>query len=82
MQKAGLVELVDDDRATLLGAFLEMASKLREQQDERQGERPADLLARWRRRGMRAFDQDKEASALVIGISIGARDEGPAEPSL
>jgi len=65
VQKAGLAELVDDDRATLLGAFLEMASRLREQQDERdehQGEKPADLVARWRRRGLRAFDADKEAS--------------------
>ena len=29
VQKAGLVELVDDDRATLLGAFLELADQLR-----------------------------------------------------
>ena len=28
VQKAGLVELVDDDRATLLGAFLEIARQL------------------------------------------------------
>jgi len=82
VQKAGLVELVDDDRATLLGALLELAGRLREQEDEHQGEKPADLLARWRRRGLRAFDADKEASALVTGVSTGARDEGPAEPSL
>jgi len=72
VQKAGLVELVDDDRATLLGAFLEMARQLREQQDERQGEKPADLLARWRRRGMRAFDADKEATTAATG----KREEG------
>ena len=28
MQKAGLVELLNDDRATLLGAFLELADRL------------------------------------------------------
>jgi len=82
VQKAGLVELTDDDRATLLGAFLDMAGRLRQQDDERQEERLADLLVRWRRCGMRAFDQDKEASALVTGVSTSARDEGPAEPSL
>jgi len=63
VQKAGLVELVDDDRATMLGALLELAARLREQEegDERQGVSPADLMARWRRRGLRAFDADKEA---------------------
>lgn len=35
VQKAGLVELVDDDRATLLGAFLELADQLRHGQRER-----------------------------------------------
>ena len=29
VQKAGLVELVDDDRATLLGAFLALAARAR-----------------------------------------------------
>ena len=29
VQKAGLVEVVDDDRATLLGAFMELADRLR-----------------------------------------------------
>ena len=67
VQKAGLVELVDDDRATLLGAFLDLADRL--QGDEIQGEGSgqavsrADLLARWRRRGLRAFDADKDAAA-------------------
>ena len=63
VQKAGLVELLDDDRATLLGAFLELADRLQEQDDERQEERPADLKARWRRQGLRAFDVD-DASTL------------------
>ena len=56
VQKAGLVELVDDDRATLLGAFLSLVNQL--QEDEHQEVSPADLLARWRRRGLRAFDAD------------------------
>jgi hypothetical protein len=61
VQKAGLVELVDDDRATLLGAFLEVAARLQGQEDENQGVSQGDLLARWRRRGLRAFDADTEA---------------------
>jgi hypothetical protein len=71
VHKAGLVELVDDDRATLLGAFLELAARLQEQESEHQGESPADLLARWRRRGLRAFEADRnEAEAM------GVRKEG------
>jgi hypothetical protein len=48
VQKAGLVELTDDDRAVLLGSFLAVGAKL--QGDERE---PAITL--WRRRGQRAF---------------------------
>jgi len=71
VQKAGLVELVDDDRATLLGAFLELADRL--QEDEHQGVSQADQLARWRRRGLRAFDADKDATEAV---AMGMREEG------
>jgi hypothetical protein len=68
VQKAGLAELVDDDRAALLGAFLELADRLQSQEDERQASGQAegqnvsraDLLACWRRRGLRAFDQDRQ----------------------
>jgi hypothetical protein len=49
--KAGLVELTSDDRAVLLGAFLQAADML-------QAEDRADALAVWRRRGMRAFKSD------------------------
>ena len=64
VHKAGLVELTSDDRATLLGAFLELADRLQEQQaDERQEEMLASLKARWQRRGMRAFEADKAAAA-------------------
>ncbi len=57
--KAGLVELVDDDRATLLGGFMELADRLRGA-DETD---PSHLAARWRRRGLRAFDADRDAAA-------------------
>ena len=52
VQKAGLVELLEDDRATLLGALLELAGRLQdiEQTDEDAG----DLKARWRCRGAMA----------------------------
>ncbi|GMN01942.1 MAG TPA: conjugal transfer protein TraD [Erythrobacter sp.] len=50
VQKAGLVELADDDRAVLLGAFLAVAAKL-------QGEEREQALVLWRRRGKRAFEQ-------------------------
>ena len=53
--KAGLIELTDDDRATLYGAFLWMADKLRSDQ----GDHAAAL---WKRRGKRAF----EAEALPV----------------
>ena len=56
VQKAGLVEVVDDDRATLLGAFMELADRLRGSND---GDDPHHLAMRWRRRGLRAFDADQ-----------------------
>ena len=74
VQKAGLVELVDDDRATLLGALLDLAGQLRgngqAENDEHQQVSSADLMARWRRKGMRAFEADKEA---VEAASVGMR---------
>jgi len=51
VQKAGLIELADDDRAVLLGAFLTIAAKL-------QGEEREQALVLWRRRGARAFEQN------------------------
>ena len=53
VQKAGLVELVDDDRATLYGALLDLAGRA-------QGDAAGDTLALWKRRGKRAFDADAE----------------------
>ena len=59
--KAGLVELLKDDRATLFGALLEIADRLRGLgQDD---EQPDHLRQRWRRRGLRAFDADAAAKA-------------------
>ena len=51
VQKAGLVDLVDDDRATLYGALLELAGKARED---------GNVLTLWKRRGHRAFDAEAE----------------------
>lgn len=51
--KAGLVELADDNRATLYGAFLTVAAKLR-------GEDRENALMLWKRKGKRAFEIDTE----------------------
>ena len=60
--KADLVELTDDDRATLYGAFLATAAMLRSEQRE-------EALVAWRRRGKRAFEAEAERpneSALEV----------------
>ncbi len=51
--KAGLPQALDDDRATLLGGLLHLADLLAGLGDDN----PPDLKARWRRRGLRAFDE-------------------------
>ena len=51
VQKAGLVELADDDRATIYGALLELVGRAR-------GGEAGDTLALWKRRGKRAFDAE------------------------
>ncbi len=66
VQKAGLVELLHDDRAALLGAMMELADQLRGGQEEgtdANARTPAQLAAAWRHRGLRAFEAEKEASA-------------------
>jgi hypothetical protein len=55
VQKSGLAELANDDRALLYGAFLELAFML-------QGENREQTIALWRRRGNRAFKSEKDAS--------------------
>jgi hypothetical protein len=49
--KAGLVDLADDDRATLYGAFLTMAERLR-------GDDRANAFALWKRKGKCAFEAE------------------------
>ena len=80
VQKAGLVELVDDDRATLLGAFLDLADRLRSADDA--GDDPQHLATRWRRRGLRAFDAEqdgKEQRAVTGDTGFTHRSEGGAD---
>lgn len=55
VQKAGLVELADDDRAILYGALLDLAARAR-------GDDVGHVLALWKRRGRRAFDAEAEVS--------------------
>lgn len=50
--KAGLVELVGDDRAVILGGFIAMADRLK-------AEDAAVVLGLWRRTGARAFAADQ-----------------------
>ena len=66
VQKSGLVELADDDRATLYGAMLDLAA----QAGDADG---ANALALWRRRGKRAFD-DEAAEAAVSDAATGGED--------
>ena len=51
VQKSGLVELADDDRATLYGAMLDLAGRAGDGDG-------ANALALWKRRGKRAFDAE------------------------
>ena len=55
VQKAGLVELTTDDRATLLGGLLALADML-------SGDGGKDLAEVWRRRGKRAFETESETA--------------------
>lgn len=55
--KAGLVELTDDDRAILYGAFLEIAARIRSGDD--------DQVRLWRRRGKRAFGDEAHLRAGI-----------------
>lgn len=50
--KAGLVDLADDDRTTIYGAFLTLADQLR-------GDERSHALALWQRKGKRAFESEQ-----------------------
>ncbi|MFC3069410.1 conjugal transfer protein TraD [Phenylobacterium soli] len=65
VQKAGLVDLTDDDRATLYGALLSIADALN-------GPQRQENLALWRRRGRRAFDADQTQHEAAAGIETRA----------
>lgn len=54
VQKAGLVDLTDDDRATIYGALLDAAARGRSDDG-------SSVLALWKRRGKRAFDAEQDA---------------------
>ena len=59
VQKAGLADLADDDRATIYGALLELVGKAR-------SDDAGDMLGLWKRRGRRAFaneEADRNATA-------------------
>ena len=53
VQKAGLVELLEDDHATLLRAMMSLADQLHG--NGQAEEDPVILKTRWRRQGMRVL---------------------------
>lgn len=65
--KAGLVELADDDRALLYGAFLDLAQQLRDDGHKAIGQR-------WKRRGARAFADEAEAAKATMTMAV--REDG------
>ncbi len=71
--KAGLAELLEDDRATLLGGLFSLRDQLKGLA-EADNASPATLKLRWRRRGLNAFDTDANAIANV-GIGRGQAGE-------
>ena len=65
VQKSGLVELADDDRATLYGAMLDLAGRAVDADG-------ANTLALWKRRGKRAFDAE---AAEIVALADAASGE-------
>lgn len=63
--KAGLVELTEDDRAALYGAFLAVADKLR-------GEEGARALAIWKQKGTQAFEMETSTNSAARASNIRA----------
>lgn len=64
VQKAGLVELTDDDRATMLGGLLGLAELLK-------GDNGEQVKELWRRRGLRAFEAERNGVDSVGGERVG-----------
>ena len=69
VQKAGLVDLADNDRATIYGALLELVGRAREGDAGDAG----DALALWKRRGRRALDAEEAGP----GTGEGRRSPSP-----
>ena len=63
VQKSGLVELADDDRATLYGAMLDLAARAGNDDG-------ANALALWKRRGKRAFDTEADEAASAVSADV------------
>jgi hypothetical protein len=63
VQKAGLVDIADDDRAMLYGAFLDLAARMK-------GEDGANLRALLRRRGARAFATEAEEAKAARAAAV------------
>ena len=66
VQKSGLVELADDDRATLYGAMLDLAGRAADADG-------TNAMALWKRCGKRAFDYEA-AEAAVTDAATGGED--------
>ena len=64
VQKSGLVELADDDRATLYGAMLDLAARAGNNEG-------AYALALWKRSGKRAFDAEAADTAVSDAATSG-----------
>ncbi len=67
VQKAGLIDLTNDDRATLYGAMLDLTARAG-------GDDADDVLALWKRRGKRAFDAEAEVEKRASHTN--SSDEG------
>jgi hypothetical protein len=57
--KAGIVDLTGDDRATILGALIWMAEKLKSEQ----GEHAREL---WAEKGKKAFKAERKGEKLTV----------------
>ncbi|MGC4251058.1 MAG: conjugal transfer protein TraD [Sphingobium sp.] len=64
IELGGLVDLTDDDRATLYGAFLSVAARL-------EGEERGSAFALWQRKGKRAFEAEQGDAKGDGELSIG-----------
>ena len=63
VQKSGLVELADDDRATLYGAMLDLAGRAGSDDG-------ASAMALWKRRGRRAFEAEAGEAASAVSADV------------